>query len=261
MSITLMLLLLLLSAVILAVIFYILINSKGYKKVLLKDSFKLICVAGALNKLFFTGSGYVVSSYFSRNKKLTFYRTLSTFFLLEFVSIFLWIVLGIYFGAKLAVKIPWFFLIFIAVVLLMLWFKREKFLSLVKKISGYLLEEGRRVVLVTPFVILNMLLWISYYFFLFKMFNFYPGILDILKIVSVVIAVSYLSPAPTGLGFKDTSLILLLIEKGLVFNKAMMIAILDRGIVTIFSGILGSVVGFDLIKEEIRRRFKKGIKE
>ena len=84
------------------VIFYILMQ----KELSLKDSVKATCISIALNKMFFTGSGYLASSYFCRNKDIVFTKTLTAFLFLELSSVAGWILLGIYFGAELAIKLP-----------------------------------------------------------------------------------------------------------------------------------------------------------
>ena len=112
-----------------------------------------------------------------------------------------------------------------------------------------------------PFVGFNMVLFVAYYFFLFKFYQFTPSFIDIIKIVAVSFTLGYLSPAPTGLGFKDVALVLLLVDAGLDSRAAFSMAIFDRGFNTLFWGILGSILGFDLIKEEFKKRFHKNIKK
>ena len=236
-----------------AINFYLLVH----RKINLKEAFKLICVAAALNKLLFTGSGYLASSYFSRNKNLPFYKALSAFFLLEFLAVSLWLTLGVYFGAKIAIRMPLILVVVLIIFGIMVWLKKDKFIPSIKNILKYFKEMGARVFMVIPFVIINVVLFIIYYFFLFRLFNFHTEMLNIIKIVSVSFTIGYLSFAPTGLGFKDTGLVLLLMENGLSLNVALSIAIIDRVIITVFWGILGAVVGYDLIREEIKKRFKK----
>ncbi|RLG12065.1 hypothetical protein DRN69_07070, partial [Candidatus Pacearchaeota archaeon] len=246
------LILLLISAVS-AVCFYIFV----YPELKIKDSFKLIVTAAALNKLLFTGSGYLTSSYLSRNKDLSFYKALSAFLLLEALGVSLWIGMGVYFGVKLVIKVPSIIILVLAfLLLLMLWLQRQKFIKAAKNILMTFKNMGKRVPLIIPLIILNMVLSIAYYFLLFRIFNFHPGFLSIIKIISISFTVGYLSPAPAGLGFKDTGMVLLLVNSGLKLNTAISLAILDRVIVTVFWAILGSIFSYDLIKEEIKRRFK-----
>jgi len=249
------LILLLISAVS-AVCFYIFV----YPELKIKDSFKLIITAAALNKLLFTGSGYLTSSYFSRSKDLSFYKALSAFLLLEALGVFLWIGMGIYFGVKLVIKMPSIIILILAFLLLllvMIWSQRQKFTKAARNILITFKNMGKRVPLIMPLIILNMVLSIVYYFSLFRIFNFHPELLSIIKIISISFTVGYLSLAPAGLGFKDTGMVLLLVNSGLKLNTAISLAILDRVIVTVFWAILGSIFGYDLIKEEIRKRFKK----
>ena len=247
-------LILLLIPVVSAVCFYIFV----YPELKIKESFKLIITAAALNKLLFTGSGYLTSSYLSRNKDLSFYKALSAFLLLEALGVSLWIGMGVYFGVKLVIKVPSIIILVLAfLLLLMLWLQRQKFIKAAKNILMTFKNMGKRVPLIIPLIILNMVLSIAYYFLLFRIFNFHPGFLSIIKIISISFTVGYLSPAPAGLGFKDTGMVLLLVNSGLKLNTAISLAILDRVIVTVFWAILGSIFSYDLIKEEIRKRFKK----
>lgn len=227
------------------------------KKISLKESFSLVTTASALNKLLFTGSGYLASSYFSRNKSLPFHKALSAFLLLEALGVSLWLGLGIYFGAKLVLKVPHIFVIILVLFLPIIWFQRQRFTKQAKNIFVAFKDMGRRVPLIAPFIVLNMILSVCYYFFLFKFFNFYPQVLTIIKIISVSFSVGYLSPAPAGLGFKDAGLVFLLEKEGLPLSVAFSIAIWDRIITTGFWAILGSFSGFDLIKEEIKKRWEK----
>lgn len=226
-------------------------------KISFRIAFKLSAVAMALNKLLFTGSGYIASSYFSRDKDLAFYKTLSVFVLLEFLSASLWLGIGTYFGAKLAIKMPLVFVTVMIILGMVIWFSKAKFVVSIKKILDSLKEIGSRILWVMPFIIANIGLRIFYYFFLFKLFGFQLDILSIIKIVSVSFAIGYLSPAPGGLGFKDTGLVLLLVDEGSPITGALSIAVLDRIITTSFWAILGSFLGFGLIKDEIRKRWSK----
>jgi hypothetical protein len=63
--------------------FYILVS----RKVSLKQALQWTAAAAALNKLFFTGTGYLALSYFSGVKELKFSRILAAFFALEFFSL------------------------------------------------------------------------------------------------------------------------------------------------------------------------------
>lgn len=253
MGIIYIILIFILIAVVSAGCFYFLL----YPRLNIKETFKLIVVASALNRLFFTGSGYLTSSYLSRNKNLPFSCALSAFLLLEFLGTGLWVVLGVYFGVKLAIKTPGLFVLIMAFLLLIGIFQRKKFIKFTKTIFEGFKNMGRRIPLVIPFIILNTILFVSYYFFLFQLFNFHPPFLTIIKIISVSFTIGYLSFAPSGLGFKDAGFITLLMKAGLTFKSALGIAIFDRIFVAVFWAILGSIFGYGLIKEELALRFKK----
>ncbi len=248
-----MALILLSISVVSAVCFYLLV----YPGLNIKEAFKLVIVAVALNKLFFSGSGYFASSYFFRNKNLSFYKALAAFLLLEALGVLLWTGVGVYFGVELAIKIPLVFILFLALFLLIIWFQRQKFVKAARSILGTFRSMSWRILLVIPLIILNMILFAGYYFFLFRIFNFHPGTLSIIKIISVSFTIGYLSPAPAGLGFKDTGLVLLLVNSGVALSAAISLAVFDRVFVTVFWGISGSVFGYDLIREEVKRRFKR----
>jgi len=253
MDIVFMIFVLILTAIINALIFIILINGK----ISFRTSFRLTSSASALNKILFTGSGYLASSYFSRNKSLSFHNTFGAFFLMEFLGVSFWLILGIYFGAKLAVKIPWFIIPILIVFVIAAWFKKDKLIGGLRNALNHFKKTWVRIIIVMPFVAINMALFVFYYFFIFDLYGFHPSIINIVKIVSVSFTVGYLSPAPAGAGFKDTGLVLLLINSGLTFTNAVVIAVFDRVFVTVFWGLLGGIFGYSLIKEEIKRRFKK----
>jgi len=244
---------LLLISIVNAVDFYILI----YPELTVKEAFKLITTATALNKLLFTGSGYLTASYLSRNKNLPFYKALSAFLLLEAMGVSLWLGLGVYFGSKFAVKMPAITVPILVLIMLLIWLRRQKFIKAVKKILTALKDMGKRLPSIMPFIILNMILFFGYYFFLFRFFNFHPQPLEIIKIISVSFTIGYLSPAPAGAGFKDTGLVLLLMNGGLALNPAIFIAVFDRIFVIVFWGLLGGIFGYSLLKNEIKRRFKR----
>jgi uncharacterized membrane protein YbhN (UPF0104 family) len=233
--------------------FYILVS----RRLKLKEAYKLICVASALNRLLFSGLGFVASSFFSHNKNLSFSKALGVFFILEFLGVFLWIILGIYFGAKLAVKIYWIFWIILIIFLGYLFLKRREISLIRRRFLDYSKEVGRRIFYVFPFILINAGLYFLYYFFLFSIFGFSLSNLKILEIISISFTVGYLSPSPAGLGFRDTGLTLLLMDSGISLGRAIFCAVTDRVIVTFFWTILGLVMGYDLIKEEIERNFKK----
>lgn len=246
-------LVLLLNSILNGINFYLLVN----REMGLKEAFKLTCAAVALNKFLFTGSGYLACSYFFRNKSLTFPQALSAFFLLEFLPISLWLILGIYFGAKLSREVSWVFALALIILMALSYKRKAKLILLMKDVLGQLSEMKKRLVWVFPLIVFNMGTIITYYFLLFRLFDFYPSIANIIKIISVSFSLGYLSPAPGGLGFKETGLVLLLMKNGLGISASLFLTVLDRALITIFWGALGMVTGFNLIKEEIRKRWRK----
>lgn len=253
MEIVVIVLILVLISLINAINFYLLVD----KKIPLKEVFRLTSVATALNRVLFTGSGYLTSSYFCRNKNLSPAKALSAFFLLEFFPISLWLILGVYFGGKLAIKVPLVFIGILSILVIVNWRKKNRCILLVKNILEHFREMRKGFFLIIPFVIFNIALLITYYFFLFKLFSFHPDILSAIKIISLSFTLGYLSPAPGGLGFKEAGMVFLLMENGLTVSSAMLLAILDRVLITAFWVILASLLGFDLIKNEIKKRFKR----
>ena len=233
-----------------AVVFYFIIGGA----VKLKDAFRLTGIATSVNKIIFSGSGYLLSSYLSREKKLSFSRTIGAFFMLEFLSVSLWLVLGLYFGAKLAIRIPWIILVAAIIVFITVWFRGKRVVETARSLLRYFKVIKNRIIFIMPFIILNMALVVIYYFVLFKFFNLCFSFIKILKIVSISFSTGYLSFAPAGLGFKDTALVFLLAEEGVTWRMALSIAVIDRVIVTLFWGLLGLVLGFDSVKKEIVKR-------
>jgi len=236
-----------------SLIFYILIQ----KKIKFLIACKLVSVAFALNRLLFTASGFIVSSYlFPKKKDSSFSETLGAFFVMELLGILPWLSLGVYFGVSLSLKIPWVFWIFLFFLLLFLTFRYRYLRDNFSKIKRYFVELSKNAFKVIPLIIFNQFLYVFYYYFLFSLFGFFPHFMQIIKIISLSFSLGYLSPAPAGLGFKDTGMVLLLVNSGLKLNTAISLAILDRVTVTVFWAILGSIFSYDLIKEEIRKRFK-----
>ena len=224
------------------------------RRVSFKESFKLVSVASALNKILLTGSGYFASSYLSRNKNLPFHQAMGAFILLEVFSVSLWLAGGMFFGAELAFRMPIVFIAVIMIIIFILLWRSDRAMAALKSVAGYCKSLGLRSFLVIPFLAVSMCIRLIYYAILFRMFGFITDIVNILKIVSISFAAGYLSPAPAGLGVKDAGMTLLLKEDGVALDAAISIAVFDRFFVTAFWGILGVLVGFDLIKREIARR-------
>jgi uncharacterized protein (TIRG00374 family) len=235
-----------------ALSFYLLVN----RNLSFKQALQWTLVAAVINKLFFTGTGYLALSYFSGTKELKFSRILAAFFALEFFSLIGWLAGGIYFGAKIAFNMPLLFLIVLVVSAITFWIKKEKIKKFLKEMTGYLKELKPFVFLALFFGICSVCLGTIYYFFLFGIFGFKPGLLNIYKIVSVAFTAGYLSPAPAGLGFKDAGMVALLVQQGLALNLAIAVALWDRVISTVFWLVAGMLFGANMIKEFLRRRTK-----
>lgn len=236
-----------------AVNFYLLYGG-GMK---LREAVRLTTVAAALNKLFFTGSGYVAASLVSRNKNLEFHRTIAAFLVLEAASILPWLALGVCFGAAIAFRRPVIFIAVAALFFAAAWKKRDKLAKAFKDILESFAATCKRLFFIVPFVPANMLLLALYYLFIFRLFDFTPGLLEVVKITAVTFTIGYLSPAPAGLGFKEAGMVLLLTRYGLPPGTATAIALADRFIMTVLVGICGGIFGFDLLREELRKKLKK----
>ena len=135
--------------------------------------------------------------------------------------------------------------------------KKNRFCSAAKKALSNFKNFGNRLFAILPIVVLNMAIYTMYYHFLFNFFDFHLQAIDIIKIIAVSFTVGYLSFAPSGIGFKDTGLVLLLTGQGIPLDGAIMFALTDRLIVTVFWIGLGSFAGFDLIKLEFKKRFQR----
>jgi uncharacterized protein (TIRG00374 family) len=176
---------------------------------------------------------------------------------MEVCSISLWLPLGIYFGAQLLMRTTFIFPIILIVLLVSVLVRRNKVSSSIKSALSSFRNIGKSIFLVVVFIALTIVFYLLYYFFLFKLFNFQIDSLSIVKIVALSFTLGYLSPSPSGLGFKETGLVLLLIEKGIPGNYALSFVIVDRIIITFFWGVLGFLVGYDVIKTEISTKLKK----
>ncbi|OGQ96075.1 MAG: hypothetical protein A2521_13280 [Deltaproteobacteria bacterium RIFOXYD12_FULL_57_12] len=233
--------------------FYLLVN----RRIKFFEAFRLVSVAAAFNRILLTGTGYVAGSLFSRNKQLPFYQALGAFLISELLFVGLWLILGLLYGVRLAQEMPWLFLLLPLTAAGLLLLKKEKIAAAGKNLLGYLVEAKRVIPAVLLCNTLNAGLFIFYYYLLFGIFDFYPGYFTVLKIVSITITLSYFSPLPSGLGIKEGALGLLLMEAGQPLGQSLAIALADRIILTSFWFALGSLLGFDLIKEELARRFCK----
>ena len=234
-----------------SLIFYILIQ----KKIKFFTACKLVSIAFALNRLLFTASGFIASSYlFQKKKNLNFSETLGAFFVMELLGVLLWLSLGVYFGVSLSLEIPWIFWIFLFFLLLFLTFRYRYLRDNFSKIKRYFVELSKNAFKVIPLVILNQFLYVFYYYSLFSLFGFFPHFMQIIKIISLSFSLGYLSPAPTGLGLKDASLVFLLVKEGVPLNSSILCTFLDRVLVTGFWTLMGALLGFNIIKKAVEDR-------
>ena len=224
------------------------------KSIGIREMIRLTCIAIALNKLLLTGSGYVLLSLKLKRDEVPVYKTISAFIILELFSISPWLILGFYFGAKVFLKIPVIFIAILWLLLIFIIIEKNKIINFFKKVIGYFKEIRLNFFIIVPLVLLNVLLGFAYYFLLFKSFGFFFNRLDVLRIVSVAITVGYLSPAPAGLGFKESSMVFLLIHQGFSLKNSISFTIADRIISTAFYLALGFLFGAETIINEIKTR-------
>lgn len=239
-----------------SLIFWNLLN----RRIRLLESIKLVCTATSLNRLILTGSGYAAMSYKLKKEHLPLHKSISSFVALELLLMLPWLALGIYFGFNIAVKVPVFFAVFLAIGLVFAIYKKEKAVNFAKEAWLHFKGIKSGIFIIIPLVLLHLSAGIIYYFFLFKVFGFTFPLADILKIATVSVAIGYFSPAPGGLGFKESGLVFLLMQKNISFRDSLSIAVTDRAAATAFYLILGFLFGTDLILKEIRARFKRNNK-
>ncbi|MFH0790296.1 MAG: lysylphosphatidylglycerol synthase domain-containing protein [Candidatus Omnitrophota bacterium] len=236
-----------------AIILSVLLN----KDIKLWQAIKLICICGALNKFLLTGSGYLVISRRLKINGLAFYKSLSAFGIFELFSAAPWIFLGLYFGANIAIRIPALLTVFLVLGLIFAIYKRKEAAIFLKETLSYFKKTKFNIIAIIPLVLINVLTYTIYYSSFFRVFGVRFDLLDVLKIVSVAFTVGYLSPAPGGLGFKESGLIFLLMQKGLSLKDSLSIAITDRVLITAFYLILGILFGAEMIVGEIKKRFSR----
>ncbi|MDD2703123.1 MAG: hypothetical protein PHC33_03860, partial [Candidatus Omnitrophica bacterium] len=82
-----------------------------------------------------------------------------------------------------------------------------------------------------------------------------------LEVVSVAFSAGYLSPVTSGIGIKDSGTVFMLMKHGVPFKNSLAIALTDRGIVTGICFGLGFLFGGELIRQEIKSRFKRRTRE
>ena len=234
-----------------SLIFYILIQ----KKIKFLTACKLVSVAFALNRLLFTASGFIASSYlFQKKKDLSFSEILGAFFVMELLGVLPWLSLGVYFGVSLSLRIPWIFWVFLFFLLFFLIFRYRYLRDNFSKIKRYFVELSKNIFKVIPLIIFNQFLYVFYYYFLFSLFGFSLHFMQIIKIISLSFSLGYLSLAPAGLGLKDASLVFLLVKEGVSLNNSILCAFLDRLLITGFWTLMGIFLGVNVIKKAVKDR-------
>lgn len=202
-----------------------------------------------------TGSGYAAAAWKLKNDNFPFLESLSSFAILELFFVLPWLILGFYFGAGITIETPGFLIAILVLILVFAICKGKAMINLLKNVLPYFKKIRVNFIIITPLLIINIVLGITYYFFLFNLFGFNPGFKDILRIVPVSFTLGYLSIFPAGLGVKEGSLIYLLTEEGIPLSSSISIAITDRVLMTSFYAFFGFLFGAKIIREEIRRRF------
>lgn len=223
----------------------------------LKNAFKISSSALGLNKILFTGSGYLLTAYFSRYGNLSATKVMAIFILLEAGFFSIWLVFGFYYGWKLLLEqAPYGLLAAVAIISLIIFFKRSKVAQLFSHLKLHLVEIRGRIFWLILFSVINLLISLFYYQALFAIFDHRADLASVLKVASIALSTGYLSPIPAGLGIKDASFAMLLINQGISASSAVAIAFWDRLISTFFWGSLGIVFSFDMVRAAIVRRLK-----
>jgi uncharacterized protein (TIRG00374 family) len=211
-----------------------------------------------LNKIFFTGTGYVLTAYFGRGRTMAGPKAMAIFIVLEAVFFSVWIGCGLYYGGRLLIdRAPYGLLAAGALIAAAAIVKRDKVLQLFRELPSRCAEMGSRLFAVVPLAIVNVALSLLYYQALFACFGHVASMDSVLKTASIAISAGYLSPAPGGLGFKDAGLAALLMEQGVPAGSAVAIAFWDRVITTAFWALLGVVFAFDTVREEVGSRIRR----
>lgn len=238
------------------------INSAGFyallgRKTAFIEAMRLSFLASAINRLFFTGTGYLSTGYLSRNVDLEFPDVFAAFVVWELCAVIFWLSAGIYFGVKVLAGMP---VILGAVLLLFgifIWLKRRTIFRFIESFKRSFMNLTGDFFYIIVLMTISAAAMFFYYYSVFSLFNFHPDFFSTLKIISISFAAGYLSPAPAGLGFRETGMVVLLVKQGMLWPTAMKLAVFDRIISTIFILFLGSVFGFDLIKAELKKRMFK----
>jgi len=234
-----------------AVIFWLLSD----REINFFQAIKLTSVIGAMNKLLLTGSGYLAMTWKLKEYDFPVTKSIPVFSLFELVSLAPWLVSGFYFGAKAAIKIPVFFIVGAAIILIFTLFKIKKAKEFLIESLNYLKKIIPNIPLIIPLILVNVSLSLAYYYFLFGSFGIVFSIWEVFRMVSIAITIGYLSPSPSGLGFKEGSLVFLLMQNNISLKSSISIAIADRLIVTILYAVLGLFFGWGMFKNNLKSRF------
>lgn len=216
------------------------------------EAFKITVVATAMNKLLLTGTGYAAMSFKAKRISLAATDLILSFIFLELFSVAPYLLTGLYFGARMTAKIPIVLIGSMLIIFLVAVYKIKKAQDFLKGAVNYLGGICPTLPLIISGAVINFILGIAYYFFLFKFYGVRLPVIEILKIISITFATGYLSPAPSGLGFKDGMLTFLLTQHNIVLSTAALIAVTDRLIGTFLYAFLGFIFGGDIILQKIR---------
>jgi uncharacterized membrane protein YbhN (UPF0104 family) len=165
--------------------------------------------------------------------------------------------MGVYFGAGVALNLPWIIAPLAGLLFWFYWNKRQK----IKEFSVDLFQgfrgAGKNMAVILLLTSAGCCLFFVYYYFIFIFFKFLPGWLKILKIISLSFSAGYLSPAPAGLGFKDAGLVLLLSNSGMGLSPSIWFAAVDRILTMFILAVLACLFGFKFIREQFCFRFTR----
>jgi len=223
-------------------------------------SLRMVSVARALNLFLFSGTGYLASGYFGRGSRVSFHQAVGSFLIIEFFSALSWLVLGVFSGAQLAFRFFPFMAALPAVLLILFFWQKGKVMDMLRKFKESFKNIGGRAFLVLPCIGLMIFSYFGYYFFLSRIMGLGLDFYQIIKAVSVSYCLGYFSPAPSGLGFKETGLVAAVSSMGPAVQSAVLFALADRIIVTLFWSVLGFFTGYPVIKQELKKRFSKKTK-
>ncbi len=231
------------------------------KAVKIGRAFQLSTAALVLNKFLLTGAGYAAASAKLKNDNVAFHKSLPAFIFMEFLFVVPLLASGLYYGAHIVVRAPLFLLGFILLLAIFALYKRKKIKGFFREVASEAKAASAHLWLIIPLVAANIFLIIVYYKLLLGVFNIPLSFYEIYKLVAVSFTIGYLSPVPSGLAFKEGSLIYLLMQKGQAFNTALSLAITDRAIITGFYIILGFLcaghIVFSAVREEYVKRVNK----